>query len=73
MDVVAAPAGEIDGVETASDFAHVIVAKKWGRPPKSATQQPSSHPSSSQPSSHPSSSQLSTSQSSNYNLRSRKN
>ena len=63
MDVVAAPAGEIDGVETASDFAHVIVAKKRGRPPKSATQ----------PSSHPSSSQPSTSQSSNYNLRSRKN
>ena len=56
----------------ASDFAHDIVAKKRGRPPKSATQ-PSSHPSSSQPSSHPSSSQPSTSQSSNYNLRSRKN
>ena len=65
LDLVAAPAGEIDRVETtASDFAHVIDAKKRGRPPKSATQ-PSSHPSSSQPSLHPSSSQPSTSQSSN--------
>ena len=70
LDVVAAAAGETDRVELESEIAPVTVAKKRGRPPKSATQ-PSTQPSSSHPSIQATA--LTQPITRNCNLRSRKN
>ena len=65
----AAAAGDTDRVEIESEIAPVTVAKKRGRPPKSASQ-PSTQPSSSHPSTQAT---ALTQPTRNYNLRSRKN